>query len=238
MFLYLSNGGGALETGYSLFDSSVTPRTTLLGNKPVKSLYFLGFLVKNKNVLSGLCLTAFNTLATHSERARAKVKQYLGKKKLLQEANVTQSQINDVFNHICEFFSRYYDKGDFVSKRRYGGKNKYYIPYNGEEVAFYWATKDMYYVKTGEFFKKYSFRSGKYLVTFVLTEAKVEVGNVKSEKKYFILSQDSPVTIDDAASLVEIRFNYRGLSQEESSKLVKSDIQAAARARYGISQFT
>jgi adenine-specific DNA-methyltransferase len=155
-----------------------------------------------------------------------KVKLYLDKKKLLEEAKVTQSQISDVFNHIYEFFSRYYDKGDFIPKRRYGGKNKYYIPYNGEEVALYWATKDMYYVKTGEFFKKYSFRTGRYLVTFVLTEAKVEVGNIKGEKKYFLLSPDDPVTIDDAAGLVEIRFNYRGLSEEESSRLGKLDVQA------------
>ncbi len=155
-----------------------------------------------------------------------KVKLYLDKKKQLEEAKVTQAQISDVFNHIYEFFSRYYDKGDFIPKRRYGGKNKYYIPYNGEEVALYWATKDMYYVKTGEFFKKYSFRTGRYLVTFVLTEAKVEVGNIKGEKKYFLLSPDNPVTIDDAAGSVEIRFNYRGLTEEESSRLGKSDVQA------------
>jgi len=156
-----------------------------------------------------------------------KVKLYLGKKKQLEEAKLTQSQVSDVFNHIYEFFSRYYDKGDFIPKRRYGGKNKYYIPYNGEEVALYWATKDMYYVKTGEFFKKYSFRTGRYLVTFVLAEAKVEVGNVKGEKKYFLLSPDESVTIDDAAGSVEIRFNYRGLTDEETSKFGKSDVQAA-----------
>ena len=82
-----------------------------------------------------------------------KIKLYLEKKKLLEQAKLTESQVSDVFNHIYEFFSRYYDKGDFIPKRRYGGKNKYYIPYNGEEVALYWATKDMYYVKTDEFFK-------------------------------------------------------------------------------------
>jgi adenine-specific DNA-methyltransferase len=155
-----------------------------------------------------------------------KVKLYLERKLLLEEAKLTQSQVSDVFNHIYEFFSRYYDKGDFIPKRRYGGKNKYYIPYNGEEVALYWATKDMYYVKTGEFFKKYSFRAGRYLVTFVLTEAKVEVGNVKGEKKYFLLSPDNPVTIDDSAGLMEIKFNYRGLTAEEVSKFGMQDVQA------------
>ena len=155
-----------------------------------------------------------------------KIKQYLSKIKSLEDTKVTQSQISDVFNHIYEFFSRYYDKGDFIPKRRYGGKSKYYVPYNGEEVALYWATKDMYYIKTGEFFKKYSFRAGVYTVTFVLTEAKVEVGNVKGEKKFFMLSPDNPVTVDNAAKLVEIRFNYRGLLEEEISKYGKLDVQA------------
>ena len=154
-----------------------------------------------------------------------KIKEYISRIKALKEAELTQSQISDVFNHIYEFFSRYYDKGDFIPKRRYGGKSKYYIPYNGEEVALYWATKDMYYVKTGEFFKKYSFRSGRYLVSFVLTEARVEMGNVKGEKKYFILSPDNPVTLDDTTDLVDIRFNYRGLSEEELSRLGKTNAQ-------------
>ncbi|MCW3998887.1 MAG: site-specific DNA-methyltransferase [Candidatus Bathyarchaeota archaeon] len=156
-----------------------------------------------------------------------KVKLYDERKKLLEQAQLTQTQVSDVFNHIYEFFSRYYDRGDFIPKRRYGGKNKYYIPYNGEEVALYWATKNMYYVKTGEYFNKYSFRTGRYLITLVLSEAKVEVGNSKGEKKYFLLLPDNPVTINEEAGLVEIRFNYRGLTDEESSRLGKQDIQVA-----------
>lgn len=156
-----------------------------------------------------------------------KIKQYLNRMKLLKEAEVTQSQINDVFNHIYEFFSRYYDKGDFIPKRRYGGKSKYYIPYNGEEVAFYWATKDMYYVKTGEFFNKYRFRAGRFEVTFVLVEAKVETGYMKGEQKYFILSEKQSASIDEAANTIEIRFNYRGLSDDENSRLGKRVVQDA-----------
>lgn len=154
-----------------------------------------------------------------------KIKQYLSRMKALEEAKVTQSQINDVFNHIFEFFSRYYDEGDFIPKRRYGGRSKYYVPYKGEETAFYWATRDMYYIKTGEFFKKYSFRAGRYLVTLVLSEASIEAGTIKGEKKYFILSSDNPVILDDKTGSVEIRFNYRELSEEELSKFGKGDVQ-------------
>ena len=60
-----------------------------------------------------------------------------------------------VFNHLCAFFNRYYDAGDFLSKRRYSRKEKYAIPYNGEEVHLHWANSDQYYVKTGEYFTDY-----------------------------------------------------------------------------------
>ena len=37
---------------------------------------------------------------------------------------------NAVFSHLLAFFSRYYDKGDFISQRRYKG-DTYAIPYAG-----------------------------------------------------------------------------------------------------------
>ena len=43
---------------------------------------------------------------------------------------------NEVYSHLTTFFSRYYDEGDFISKRRYKD-NTYAIPYNGEEVKLH-----------------------------------------------------------------------------------------------------
>ncbi|MDD9872920.1 MAG: site-specific DNA-methyltransferase, partial [Deltaproteobacteria bacterium] len=43
------------------------------------------------------------------------------------------------FNHLHTFFSRYYEDGDFISKRRYSARERYAIPYNGEEVHLHWA---------------------------------------------------------------------------------------------------
>jgi adenine-specific DNA-methyltransferase len=57
-----------------------------------------------------------------------------------------------IFNHLYAFFSRYYQDGDFISKRRYSKRQRYAIPYNGEEVSLYWANNDQYYVKTAEHF--------------------------------------------------------------------------------------
>lgn len=54
---------------------------------------------------------------------------------------------NQVFSHLLTFFSRYYDKGDFISQRRYKG-DTYAIPYSGEEVVLHWANKDQYYTNT------------------------------------------------------------------------------------------
>ena len=45
----------------------------------------------------------------------------------------------DVYNHLANFFGRYYTEGDFISQRRYssGGRSAYLIPYDGEEVKLH-----------------------------------------------------------------------------------------------------
>ncbi len=50
----------------------------------------------------------------------------------------------DTYNHLCNFFFRYYDEGDFMSLRRYKteGREAYSIPYNGEEVKLHWANAE------------------------------------------------------------------------------------------------
>ncbi|SFE64017.1 adenine-specific DNA-methyltransferase [Sulfitobacter brevis] len=64
---------------------------------------------------------------------------------------------NQVFSHLLTFFSRYYDKGDFISQRRYKG-DTYAVPYSGEEVVLHWANRDQYYIKSGESFSNYTFK--------------------------------------------------------------------------------
>ncbi|HDL8293016.1 TPA: site-specific DNA-methyltransferase [Yersinia enterocolitica] len=79
------------------------------------------------------------------------------KKKLSSITSGASEHENAVFSHLLTFFSRYYDNGDFISKRRYKG-NTYAIPYAGEEVMLHWANKDQYYIKSGENFANYSFK--------------------------------------------------------------------------------
>ncbi len=87
-----------------------------------------------------------------------------------------------IFNHVYTFFGRYYDNGDFLSKRRYSRRQKYAIPYNGEEVYLHWANADQYYIKTGEHFTDYRYKAPDGVtVHFELTNADTEQNNVKGE---------------------------------------------------------
>jgi len=75
---------------------------------------------------------------------------------------------------MCEVLHRYYQDGDFISKRRYSKRQRYAIPYNGEEVYLYWANNDQYYVKTAEHFHDYTFTSRGVTVHFKLQTASIE----------------------------------------------------------------
>jgi len=58
-------------------------------------------------------------------------KEYLELKKQIEEIDVTESIQSQVFNDLYNFFSRYYEDGDFISKRRFSSKqSKYAIPYS------------------------------------------------------------------------------------------------------------
>lgn len=119
------------------------------------------------------------------------------------------------YNDLYRFLARYYDDGDFNSQRRYGGSNKYVVPYNGEEVLLHWANRDQYYVKTGEYFSDYRFAVEPAIgfsgasVHFKLRQASVEHNNVKGEKRFFVLAGDLPIQWDAAGRLLTIGFEYR-----------------------------
>jgi adenine-specific DNA-methyltransferase len=106
---------------------------------------------------------------------------------------------NQVFSHLLTFFSRYYDKGDFISQRRYKG-DTYAIPYSGEEVVLHWANRDQYYTKSGESFSNFSFKldDGR-AVHFRLVAADTAKDNRKDNDKErrFVLATARTVTRTD-----------------------------------------
>ena len=68
----------------------------------------------------------------------------------------------DVYDHLYRFFERYYDDGDFISRRYYTRETSskaapFAVPYNGEEVKLHWANADQYYIKSTEYFSNFTF---------------------------------------------------------------------------------
>lgn len=103
---------------------------------------------------------------------------------------------SDVYSALYSFFNRYYDEGDFISKRRYK-EGVYAIPYEGEEVKLYWANQDQYYIKTSENFKDYTFVADDVTVHFRIVEATTEQNNNKEaddKKRQFMLFQPNEET--------------------------------------------
>ena len=119
-----------------------------------------------------------------------------------------------VYNHLSAFFGRYYQDGDFISKRRDSKRQKYSIPYNGEEVNMYWANSDQYYVKTTECFRDYAFTSRGTSVHFRLRSADSEQDDVRGDRRFFIpLSNEA--SWDSETEQVVVPFEYRPLTRQE-----------------------
>ena len=134
----------------------------------------------------------------------------------------------DVFNHIYQFFTRYYDNGDFMSMRRYSAKQKFAVPYSGEEIMLHWANKDQYYIKTGEHFFNYAFRVGEYTIRFHIVQAETSINNTKGENRFFVLtSGDGNITYDEKAKELVVLFEYRALSEPEKSMVGTRNVQDA-----------
>jgi len=142
---------------------------------------------------------------------------YQEKKKQLDGIKVLQELEKETYNHIYAFFSRYYDRGDFLSKRRYGSIEKYSIPYNGEEVLLHWTNNDHYYIKSTETFRNFSFKITGLKVNFRVVDAEEENGNIKSdENKFFLTSSDK--IYDFKENELDIYFTFRSLNENELAR--------------------
>ncbi len=129
----------------------------------------------------------------------------------------------DVYNHLANFFSRYYVEGDFVSQRRYssGGRTAYLVPYDGEEVKLHWANADQYYIKTTENYAAYVFTVGAgdatRRVRFEIAAADNEKDNVKEtngrQRRFTPAGGRDFLTVED--DILTVRFEHRPLSDRE-----------------------
>jgi len=159
-------------------------------------------------------------------------KKYLSLKTKAAGARSHEAMEATIYNHLYAFFSRYYQNGDFISKRRYSKRQRYAIPYNGEEVYLYWANHDQYYIKTAEYFTDYSFKAPNGVtVHFKLTAAEVEQDNVKGDKRFFLPRLADMTWDKDADQLLILPFEYRPLSAQEAITYGQKNQQEAILAR-------
>ncbi len=155
------------------------------------------------------------------------IAEYERLKKQIEQINTARNLEKEIYNHLIEFFSRYYKDGDFISQRRYGRKEKYCIPYNGEEVYLYWANKDQYYIKTTEYLRKYVFKiDNKLKVVFKLINIQDEVANAKPNGQRFFLHKEQPYDFNEKNNELTINFEYRHPTEEEEEKYKKGNTKA------------
>jgi len=144
--------------------------------------------------------------------AQELLQRYQTAREKLKSVHASEAQMAEVFNHLYSFFSRYYDSGDFIPRRRYGALETYAVPYRGEEVFFHWANKDQHYVKTAENFRDYAFTvdtlSGPSSIRFLLTEASVPPGNLKGDTRYFF-PVPGEAAWDTHSRTFRLPFHYR-----------------------------
>ena len=158
-------------------------------------------------------------------------KEFLLIKEQKEEAETIDKIKLQVFNDLYNFFSRYYEEGDFIPQYRYSIKgHKYAIPYDGEETKLYWANYDQYYTKTGTLFRDYTFVSEGCRIIFRIVSAREELGSNKTTKeKLFVLDDRDPV--EEKENELIVKFQYRELVDgeeilriyEERFKAVKED---------------
>ncbi len=134
----------------------------------------------------GVTVEALSDTAPQKQR-------YLALQKQLAEGAGLAALETDVYSALYSFFNRYYEEGDFISKRRYK-EGVYALPYEGEEVKLYWANQDQYYIKTSENFKDYTFVSEGITVHFRLVDATTERDNNKesrdSKRVFMLFTED------------------------------------------------
>jgi adenine-specific DNA-methyltransferase len=154
-------------------------------------------------------------------------REFLALKEQKEEAEIIDEIKLQVFNDLYNFFSRYYEEGDFIPQYRYSIKgHKYAIPYDGEEVKLYWTNNDQYYTKTGALFRDYTFVSEGYRIVFRIVSAKEELGSNKATKeRLFVLDDENP--IEERDNELIIRFQYRELVDgEEILKIYEKRFKA------------
>ncbi|WP_417521062.1 site-specific DNA-methyltransferase [Marinobacter sp.] len=156
----------------------------------------------------------------------------------------------EVYDALVTFFNRYYNEGDFLSRRVYKD-GTYAIPYQGEEVVLHWANKDQYYIKSSETLRDYSFRlnpdagpgEDPMRVHFKLVDAEAGAKDNNKEsadsRRVFVLDVEAPFELiegeateyGDQHTELQCRFVFRPATESDWTEAEKKKATAAAQKK-------
>ncbi|MGI9256924.1 MAG: site-specific DNA-methyltransferase, partial [Salinispira sp.] len=202
-----------------------------------------------------------NAIQTAKEYGVAYPKEAKPVKRAEASLNILKNRVSaevDIYDHLYRFFERYYDNGDFISRRYYTRENTkmaapFAIPYNGEEVMLHWANADQYYIKTDEYFSHFTFDLAqcKEVMDVEKSAAPIDVGEslkahfrivdasegehgngkaADDKKRFFILHEECPVSFTDGGELI-INFEYTSLPGGKNT--VNANTETALREKFG-----
>jgi adenine-specific DNA-methyltransferase len=167
------------------------------------------------------------------------INRQVGKNDIERTVTDVDNLEKSVYQDLYRFFERYYDNGDFISKPR-SGKNNYMLPHEGEEVNFYWANHDQYFVKSCENYAHYQYShpssDGKHMlwVDFRLMDAEISLNNNKEQKGRLFIPATHPFEWDDINYRLTVKFFHKVPSSEE--KKIWGDKQSVKSENKGINQ--
>lgn len=177
-------------------------------------------------------------------------------KAALDAVRNAETHEGDVYDHLYRFFERYYDAGDFMSRRYFaretdGKAAPYAVPYDGREVYLHWANRDQYYIKTSEYLSNFTFDPTKASEHGALDKAKSmkvhcrivsasegEHNNVKASEqteRFFLIHEAEPVKLEvgeAGESELVLQFEYRADPKKsgQSGTWAKNKLAEAANA--------
>ena len=137
-------------------------------------------------------------------------KRYLDEMATAEAAKETLTAEAEIYDHLYRFFERYYDNGDFMSRRYYARESDsraapFSVPYDGREVYLHWANKDQYYIKSSEYLTNYSFE---------LNEAIRQQAQVQKQSK----DDEVPLDFGEAITSQSQKVHLRIVSASEGEQ--------------------
>ena len=142
-------------------------------------------------------------------------------KKRIKEIKNNNQIEDEIFSNLYTFFSRYYDKGDFISQRRYKD-DSFIIPHQGEEIKMYWVNFDQYYIKSSNYLRDYKFvikdpKNKTFHFKIKLIDADIEKNNLKAkpnEERKFIINEKNPITLETNEFCINLNFDVNNTKQD------------------------